>query len=305
LKSSNLIRRRVLRGLALHRQPGLHFPGNFLDISFDKVAKNESRLSIAQGPWNTASDGQVDYGSLAILADLGLAACMRMNLGADGLARRLATVSMSLQFTGVRRVGRLKATGSFEGFIKDGAGKLGMSRVRVVGDEGLVCFGTGTFMALTPPKGVVLHPVPLRTHRSPDPARLRETDLSAYEMKIFSAAETALKKKNFIEGFWGGSRGVMKNGPHTGNRVGHAQGGLLVGFAAQTAMAALPKNWQLSGLTALYVSPGKGARLSCDARIAHKGGLTAVLNSQVLGDEKRLVLEVVTSHCALWPSRAD
>jgi acyl-coenzyme A thioesterase PaaI-like protein len=286
----------VLRGLALHRQPWLHFPGNFLDISFDKVAKSESRLSIEQGPWNTAADGEVDYGSLAILADLGLAACMRMNLGADGLARRLATVSMSLQFTGARRVGRLKATGSFEGFMKDGAGKLGMSRVRVVGGEGLVCFGTGTFMALKPPAGVVLHPVPLRTHRSPDPARLREADLSAYEMKIFKAAETALKKKNFIQGFWGGTRGVMKNGPHTGNRVGHAQGGLLVGLAADAASKALPPAWKLSGLTALYISPGEGPVLKAKTTVLHQGRLTAVLRTEISG--KRRVLEVVSTHSA-------
>lgn len=292
--SKQAIRSRVLRGLALHRQPGLHFPGNFLDISFDKVAKNESRLSIEQGTWNTGTDGQVDFGSLAILADLGLAACMRMNLGADGLARRLATVSMSLQFTGARRVGRLKATGAFEGFLKDGAGKLGMSRVRVVGDEGLVCYGTGTFMALQPPKGVVLHPVPLRTHRSPDPARLREAQLSAYELKIFKAAETSLKKKNFIESFWGGSRGVMKNGPHTGNRVGHAQGGLLVGLAADAASRALPASWKISGLTAFYISPGEGSVLKANSTVLHQGRLTAVLRTEIHGDKR--VLEVVTTH---------
>lgn len=290
------IRRRVLRGIALNRQPGLHFPGNFLDVSFDRLAKRESCLSIAQGPWNTASDGQVDLGSLAILADLGLAACIRMNIGPDGLARRLATVSMSLQFTGARRVGLLRATGNFEGFMKDGAGQLGMSRVRVEGDEGLVCYGTGTFMALKPPEGVVLHPVPLRTHRSPDPARLREADLSAYEMKIFKAAETALKKKNFIESFWGSSRGVMKNGPHTGNRVGHAQGGLLVGLAANAANAALPRGWRLSGLTALYVRPGEGSLLRARATVLHQGRLTAVLRTEIHGGKR--VLEVVSTHLA-------
>lgn len=291
------IRRRVLRGIALNRQPGLHFPGNFLDVSFDKLARRESRLSIAQGPWNTASDGQVDLGSLAILADLGLAACIRMNIGPDGLARRLATVSMSLQFTGARRVGLLRATGNFEGFMKDGAGQLGMSRVRVVGDEGLVCYGTGTFMALKPPAGVVLHPVPLRTHRSPDPARLRETDLSAYERTILKAAETALRKKSFIEGFWGGSRGLMKNGSHTGNRVGHAQGGLLVGLAANAAAKALSHSWKLSGLTALYISPGEGTLLTAKTTIVHQGRLTAVLRTEIQG--RKRVLEVVSTHAAV------
>ena len=39
------IRRRVLRAIALNRTPGYHFPGNFIDLSFDRVASDDTRVS--------------------------------------------------------------------------------------------------------------------------------------------------------------------------------------------------------------------------------------------------------------------
>jgi acyl-coenzyme A thioesterase PaaI-like protein len=288
------IRARVLRALALNRQPGFHFPGNFLDISFDRVATGRSLLSFQPGPWCNGPDGQVDFGSLAVLADLALAACMRARLGR---ATRLATVSMSLQFTGAPRTGRLKATGEFQGFFEKGAGRLGMSRVSITGGKGQVCYGTGSFMALEPPAGVVLHPVPLRNHRSPEPARLRESELLPDEKLVLKTAAKALKGKNFIDSFWGGRNGVLRNGPHAGNRVGHAQGGILVGVAANAAGAALPHGWRLAGLTALYISPGAGKALRADTGVLHQGRLTAVVRTDVSG-AKRRVLEVISTHSA-------
>src|SRR6185312_10789881 len=98
---------------------------------------------------------------------------------------RLATVSFHLQFTGAPARGRLQADGEFRGFLRNGAGRLGMSRVSVSGRGGLVCFGTGTFMALAPPKGIKLHPV----QTSREPARLSEKDLSPEEKKILDRAD--------------------------------------------------------------------------------------------------------------------
>src|SRR6185295_2901508 len=51
LSVRDIIRARVLRGIALKRTPGLHFPGNFLDVSFDRVAREAAHLSLAPGPW--------------------------------------------------------------------------------------------------------------------------------------------------------------------------------------------------------------------------------------------------------------
>lgn len=289
------IRRRVLRGIALNRIPGLHFPGNFLDVSFDHVARDASRLSIDAGPWCADADGQMALGALAMLADLALAACIRARLTRE---TRLATVSMHLQFTGAPRTGRLQARGEFQGFFRDAAGRLGMSRVSVAGNAGQVCYGTGTFMALQPPKGMTLHPVPLRNRKSREPARLGERDLDPEERKILQRTDAALAAPGaFIRNFWGG-RTTLENGLHAGNRVGHAQGGILVGLAAASAAAALPAGWKLSGITALYISPGEGRRLRAGSTVIHRGGLTAVVRTRITGKNRRRVLEVVTTHKA-------
>lgn len=290
----------MLRGIALNRTPGFHFPGNFLDISFDRVARDRSRLSFASGPWCLRDDGSVHLGALAMLADLGLAACIRANLSRE---TRLATVSMHLQFTGTPAVGRLRADGEFQGFFRDGAGKLGMSRVAVSGGRGLVCYGTGTFMALRPPQNVVLHPVPHRDRRSPAPARLSERELDPAERAILDRADAALAARGaFIESFWGGDC-ALANGLHAGNRVGHAQGGILVGLAAASAAAALSGEWRLSGVTALYISPGEGRTLRASSRVVHQGRLTAVVRTRIAGGNRRRVLEVVTTHAAPAPAQ--
>ena len=295
MNRQQLIRSRVLRGLALNRVPGLHFPGNFLDVSFDRIGRDGSRLSIDPGPWCVDAGGQADLGSLAILADLALAACIRARLSRE---TRLATVSMQLQFTGALAAGRLEAMGEFQGFFRAAAGRLGMSRVSVAGLAGQVCYGTGTFMALEPPKNVTLHPVPLRNRRSPEPRRLNEKELDPAERKILARADAALAAPGaFIGNFWGG-RATLENGLHAGNRVGHAQGGILVGIAAASAAAELTAGWKLSGMTALYISPGEGAMLRARSSVVHRGRLTAVVRTQVAGKNRRRVLDVVTTHLA-------
>lgn len=290
------IRARVLRGIALNRAPGLHFPGNFLDISFDQVARERARLSIDPGPWCVRANGEIDLAALALLADFALAAPIRANLSRE---TRLATVSFHLQFTGALARGRLRAQGEFRGFLRKGAGRLGMSRVSVSGKEGIVCFGTGTFMALEPPKGIALHPVPRRNKQAREPAKLAEKDLSAQEMQILARADAALSASgSFIERFWGASRGALRNGLHAGNRVGHAQGGILFAMAAGTAAAELGRGWGLSSISASYLSPGEGRVLRARSRVIHRGGLTAVVRTAISGKGGRRVLEVLTTHGA-------
>ncbi len=295
MNTRQTIRRRVLRGIALNRRPGLHFPGSFLGVLFDRVRRSGARLSLDAGPWTRDAGGETHMAALTVLADLALGASIRVQLSPE---TRLATVSLGLQFTGAPRTGRLRAQGEFQGFFARGAGRLGMSRVAVHGGAGLVCFGTGTFMALQPPKNVTLHPVLFRTRKSPEPSRLSEEDLNAEERQILQRADAALAVRgNFIEKFWGGAH-QLDNGLHVGNRVGHAQGGILIGMAASNAGAALPSGWKLSGITALYVSPGEGKVLHASSKVEHRGSLTAVVRTRITGKNRRRVLEVLTTHNA-------
>ena len=299
------IRDRVLRGLALNRASGFHFAGNFLEVSFDEVSPAASRLSLEPGPHCTDAGGQVDLGSFAMLADLALSATIRANLER---AQRLATVSMTLQLTGVPRTGRLEAAGEFHGFFREGSGRLGQARVVVRSAAGEAAFGSGSFMALRPPAGVTMHPVPNRRRDGPPPPAL-EGGFARDERRILRQAEAALagvaaEGGSFVERFWGyaphrtatGATATMKNGPHVGNRVGHAQGGIQVGLAAVTAAAALPANWALTGIAAWFISPGEGASLRARSEIVHHGRLTAVIRTRLTGRGRLRVLEAVTTH---------
>jgi acyl-coenzyme A thioesterase PaaI-like protein len=300
------IRDQVLRGLALNREPGFHFAGNFLDVSFDLVSPSASRLSLEPGPHCVDADGQVDLGSLAMLADLALAATVRANLER---AQRLGTVSMTLELTGVPRAGRLEATGEFRGFFREGTGRLGQSRVVVTGAAGEVAFGSGSFMALRPPVGVTMHPAPNRRRDDPPPPPVAASDLRRDEIRIVRQADEALASVAsdggaFVQRFWGyqprrvagGAAAAMKNGPHIGNRVGHVQGGIQLGLAAVTASAALPANWALTGVSAWFISPGEGTVLRARSEIVHHGRLTAVIRTRITGRDRRRVLEAVTTH---------
>ena len=65
-----------------------------------------------------------------------------------------------------------------------------------------------------------------------------------------------------------------------------------------SAAAALPSGWKMSGITALYVSPGEGRLLRANSKVVHLGRLTAVVRTKITGKNRRRVLEVVTTHCA-------
>ncbi|MGZ5087567.1 MAG: hypothetical protein ACXWGU_10765 [Usitatibacter sp.] len=294
----------MLRAIALNRAPGFHFAGNFLQVSYDRVSRDDALIRLEPGPHCIDADGQVNFGAVAMIADIALATTVREAIGSD--STRLATVSMHLQLTGAPIEGRLEGRGAFEAFIAGAAARQGLARVAIDAGGRRVCFGAGAFMALAPPPGVTMHPVVMARERVTRP--LEESELDAGERAILHHADAALAaghgKSVFIERFWGydvlrsenGAKGTMKNGAHVGNRVGHVQGGLLVGFGAATAVAALPATWSLASLTACFVSPGEGAYLHASAKVAHHGRETAVVQTEVTGAGGRRVLEVLTTH---------
>lgn len=299
------IREQVVRAIALNREPGYHFVGNFLDISFDHIAVRDSRLSMDVGPHCVERDGEINLGAFAVFADLALAATVRANVTPE---TRLATVYMNLHFTGAPMKGRLEAAASFENFFHGAAGRQGLSRVRIAAEGEQVCMGHGAFMVLNPPKGVALHPMPQRRRDDPPPPA-PSGRLQRDEAKIVTLADAAIGSVNahggsFIRRFWdyaphpiaGGASCTVKNGPHIANRVGHVQGGILLGLAAVTASAALPATWALTSVSAYYISPGEGRSLKVKSRIVHHGRLTSVVRTQIMGKGNRRVLEVVTTH---------
>jgi len=291
------IRRRVLRAIALNRTPGYHFPGNFIDLSFDRVASADTRVSYQAD--------ESDIGSLAVLADFALGTAIRADLDP---ATRLATVSMTLELAAAPRAGTVSAAARLHGFIGEGEARIGRARVSIENGGSEIGYGSGAFMVLKPPPGVELHPVPHRKRGDPEPPALEARDLAPDELLILRHAEAALKQqeKPFMRHFWGflpqaapgGASCVMPNGPHVGNRVGYVQGGILFGLAAATATAALPETWRLSLAAAAFISPGDGPALRAQASVVHQGQRSAVIRTEVLRSDGRRVLEVMSTHVA-------
>ena len=297
------IRRHVLRAIALNRTPGLHFPGNFIELSFDRVTSDDTRVSYETGP-----HGGTDIGSLAVLADFALGSAIRADLHP---ATRLATVSMTLELSAAPRAGIVRAASRCHGFTGEGDSRSGRSRVVIEDAGGEVGYGSGVFMVLPPPPQVTLHPVPQRKRGDADPPPLAERDLAPEELRILRHAEQALEhaaksRQPFIRHFWGflpqGTRNaascVMPVGPHVGNRVGFVQGGVLLGLAAVTAAAALPESWRLSTIAAAFVSPGEGAALKAQASVVHHGRRVSAVRTEITRSDGRRVLEVMSTHAA-------
>jgi len=296
------IRRRVLRAIALNRTPGYHFPGNFIDLSFDRVESAATRLSYE-------NDEQGDFGSLAVLADLALGTSIRADLDP---ATRLATVSMTLELAAAPGAGVVSAAARCHGFIGEGDGRIGRSRVVLENAAGEFGYGSGAFMVLQPPPAVTLHPVPMRKRGDAEPPLLTERDLTPDELRILRHADQALERaactgQPFIRHFWGlvpeavsgGASCVMPNGPHVGNRVGYVQGGILFGLAAATATAALPETWMLTSMAAAFISPGQGPALRAQASVVHQGQRVSVIRTEVVRSDGRRVLEVMSTHAAV------
>lgn len=294
------IRSLVLRGIALNRTPGFHFVGNFLGIELLEVGER-TRVVMEPGPHTLGVDGQAHLATVFMVADIALAASIRSQLSPS---TRLATVSMHLQLNGAPMPGAIEARGEFSGFVSDAASRQGSSRVTIAAGGREVGFGHGAFMALEPLPGTTMFPVqPRRMHKIELPA---EASLDSTERDILCRADAALAagEGGFISRFLGiaprktdrGASCPMQNGAHVGNRVGHAQGGILMGLAAETAGAALERGWTLASIAASFVSPGEGDALEASASVVHRGRWTAVVRTEVIVPGGRRVLEVATNH---------
>ena len=137
-----------------------------------------------------------------------------------------------------------------------------------------------------------------------------EGTLEPHERAILKACDDALARASphaaFVQHFWGalprrtayGASSRIAIGPHLSNRVGHVQGGILFGIAANTARAAVPEGMMLSNASAWYISPGRGKTLSVRSRVVHAGRSMAVMRTEIKTGAGERVLEAVTHHVA-------
>jgi acyl-coenzyme A thioesterase PaaI-like protein len=305
--NDHAIRARVLRAIARNRVPGLHFAGHFLDIQCQEIAGETARFAIPDGPHCRDADGAVNIGALGILADNVLAAPTRWG---ESPGARLGTVHLQLQFIGAPLIGDLSAQSRMLGRSEGAMMQKSLSSATFYANGKSIAHGSGEFVLLDAPPGVTLAPRPWESKGPPQAAPGDIGAFEPHELAILKACDAALAKASreasFIQHFWGGvprrnTQGASNRveiGPHIGNRIGHAQGGILFGLAATSACAAAPSAMMLSNLSAWYISPGRGAALLVRSRVVHAGRTTAVVRTEINAAGGARVLEAVTQHSA-------
>lgn len=301
------IRARLLQALACNRAPGFHFPGYFLGLEWPYLGKDTVTETMPSGEHCTDARGAVHLTALGVMLDTALATAPRLVIEPGA---RQATVNLNVQFTGRPLQGDLRMDTRLEGFSSNTAIRQSLARGELYAGGESVAFATATFVVLPPPPGVKLAPLPWQDADPVLPAALRPDELESEELSVLEHAERALKaarrSRSFIEHFWEalpvrtgyGARCRVSVAPHIGNRVGHAQGGILFGLTAATAQAAVPDHPLLSTISAWFISPGQGDELKVRSEMIHAGRSFAVVKTEVRTGAGALVLEAMSNHAA-------
>jgi acyl-coenzyme A thioesterase PaaI-like protein len=301
------LRRQVLAALAANRAPGFHFPGHLLALAWPRIGDDDLEEVMPDGPQARNVDGSVNLAAFFVHLDTALATASRLKIGRGA---RQATVHLHAQFTGAPVRGELTARTRMNGYATGPAARESLTSGTVYALGAPVCHASATFIGLPPPPGVNLAPLPWQREGGAPGAPLDLKDLEPGEKKVMAACDAALRRADsgraFIEHFWcalpvptgAGARCIVRLGPQHGNRVGHVQGGLLVGLAAVTAQAAAPRHPRLSAIAAWYISPGQGRALKIASRRFHEGRSFAAVRTEIRNADGARVLEVVSHHAA-------
>jgi len=305
--SNESIRRHVLTCLAANRTPGFHYPGHLLGCAWPRIGDADLEETLPDTPLARNVDGTVNLAAFGVLLDTALATASRLKTEPG---TRQATVHLHAQFTGAPLRGELRGHAQMHGRTADVAIPQSLTSATFYAGGAPVCRASGTFVILPPPKGVTIGPLPWQRQDIAAFQPPRARDLEPGERAALRACNAALRRadgeRSFIEHFWGGipvateagARCTVKIGVQHGNRVGHVQGGLLVGLAAITARAAAPRHRQISAVAAWFISPGQGRALKIVSKRLHEGRSFAAVRTEIRNADGSRVLEVVSHHAA-------
>lgn len=297
----------MLLALARNRVPGYHYPGHLLGCHWPRIGEDDLDAAMPDGPEGRNVDGSVNLAAFCVLLDIALATSSRLKLERGA---RQATVHLHAQFTGAPLAGPLTAHARMGGYTSNAAVRESLPSGVLSAGGVPACHATGTFIGLPPPPGVTLAALPWQRESGLTDTPLKLKDLTSDERLVMRACNAALRRADdrhaFIEHFWGalplpaadGARCTIRIGPHHGNRVGHVQGGLLLGLAAIVARAAVPTHPLLSAIAAWYISPGQGRALKIRSRRVHAGRSFAAVRTEIANADGGKVLEVVSHHAA-------
>ncbi len=298
------LQQRLLAALAANRAAKLNFPGVFMGLSGEQHGESALTLRFNEGDWARDGAGGLHLPVLGVLLDVALGAVTRLQAGP---AYRPATVHLEVQLTGAPVRERLVSHARFVGYSHDTALKHALSSASVRAGDTPVAHACGAFVMLELPDGVTQRTLPwLPRDASVSPLAVNELrdDERAVLRRFTRACRAASPEHPFIEQFWAGVPQKTERGarlsvavaPHLGNRVGQVHGGLLLGLAAHVAHAAVPDAMRLSNISAWFLSPGRGRRLSVRASVLQQGRNVAVVRTQIIGPGGARVLEATSQH---------
>ncbi len=290
---------RVLQALSLQRIVGWHLPGYYLGIAYESVSHNEATLTMDLDS-NIDRNGQPLPVALCILADVALAAAIRGHVGFES---RLATISAKLTFTGNSGAQPLaaKSHARFQSDVNTIA--IRNSAVTIFSGETDICFAEASFAVLD-------RPTDKPAQAEPRHGSLEKVDLldineltgpeeRAYQRALKASGDDGDSQITFTEKFWeltptgqgDTATGEIHCGLHIGNRVGHVQGGILLGLAISTSLATVTPGWRILEINANFIRPGTEGTLSASSRILNRGRNLAHVTCDITTDTGRLALQ--------------
>jgi acyl-coenzyme A thioesterase PaaI-like protein len=309
------IRARVIDALLRNRTPGFHFPGFFLGLEWIIAAKRVIVQSMPVGAHCTDAHGVAHIGAIGVMLDTGLALPRLKN---DPFARH-ATVHVVTQFRESIPSGDIWMKVKSDGVTKGAAVKRALSSGSLTSPSGKrtpFCSASSALVSLPRPAGSVLAELPKNLTKRRTKISSKTLKLDEEEREILGVCDRAIAsadaEHSFIEHFWGflpraSNGGAMcrpQIGPHMTNRVNHVHGGILLGWAAATASAAVPLYPVLSSFAASFIRPGTGPEMMISSQVSHAGRSFAVVHTKIRNITGECVLEALSHHAATQSSRS-
>jgi len=298
------IRNRALTALARNRVPGYNFAGLFLGLECRRYERGSVIFDLPAGPHCVDAEGTMAPSAVLYFADMVLAAAIRAYVDPH---MRTATLMLRLDFTGAPAHGTLRAEARSDGFSTHTALPEALATGSITAGGVEVIRMSGNWGQPPTPEGRTLQPLPWESAEPIQYPVVSRGELDTEEKAVMRRIEQAIRAAGpggFLPHLWapaarpapGGSVSRMPLGLHTGNRVGHVQGGLTMHAALATAVAAAPQHPVLMGASAWYISPGQGKALTTRSTLLQQGRNIAVVRTEVFSPGRKLALEVISNH---------
>lgn len=299
----------VLRALNAARTPGWMFPAHLLDVFFEQQVSEDGAIALMHiGDHCRDASGRVSTAALSVLADVCMAAAVR---GYVGKSVRVATVSMRLSFNQRPCKGRLRAVAKVQFLPTERAVATAVVAVRISDEEGGWCVtGEATFAVLENKQGTAQHPLPTQSTLT---STLDSRELSDEEQEVWNRARTCeAYGLGALESFWSlsatcteitgeGGQWTANIAKHNSNRVGHLQGGVLLGLLARASQGTAKTDFELGDIYVQYLDAVSGPQALIQSKALRLGRNTAFIYATMSSAQGQLLATAQVSLLKLKP----